>query len=113
LDIAFNAGTPVVHPLPVRAGYNFTGWFNSSNTLVGQNGSNYEPAATLTLTAGWAGVTYSISYNGNGNTGGAVPATGSFVNGSGTPYTILGNTNALTISSSIFTLHERFASTRP
>jgi uncharacterized repeat protein (TIGR02543 family) len=96
LDIAFNAGTPVVHPLPVRAGYNFTGWFNSSNTLIGQNGSNYEPAATISLSAGWVGVTYSISYNGNGNTGGAVPATGSFVNGSGTPYTILGNTNALT-----------------
>lgn len=93
---AFNAGTPVVHPLPVRAGYNFTGWFNSSNTLIGQNGSNYEPAATITLTAGWAGVTYSISYNGNGNTGGAVPATGSFVNGSGTPYAILANTGSLT-----------------
>jgi uncharacterized repeat protein (TIGR02543 family) len=93
---AFNAGTPVVHPLPVRAGYNFTGWFNASNTLIGQNGSNYEPAATITLTAGWAGVTYSISYNGNGNTGGAVPATGSFVNGSGTPYAIVANTGSLT-----------------
>jgi uncharacterized repeat protein (TIGR02543 family) len=93
---AFNAGTPVVHPLPVRAGYNFTGWFNSSNTLIGQNGSNYEPAATITLTAGWVGVTYSISYNGNGNTGGAVPATGSFVNGSGTPYAIVANTGSLT-----------------
>jgi uncharacterized repeat protein (TIGR02543 family) len=93
---AFNSGTPVVHPLPVRAGYNFTGWFNSLNTLIGQNGSNYEPAATITLTAGWAGVTYSISYNGNGNTGGAVPATGSFVNGSGTPYAIVANTGSLT-----------------
>jgi uncharacterized repeat protein (TIGR02543 family) len=95
LDIAFNAGTPVVHPLPVRAGYNFTGWFNSSNALIGQNGSNYEPAATITLTAGWAGVTYSISYNGNGNTGGSVPATGSYINGSGTAYSIVGNTGAL------------------
>jgi uncharacterized repeat protein (TIGR02543 family) len=85
-----------VHPLPVRSGYNFTGWFNSSNTLIGQNGSNYEPAATITLTAGWAGVTYSISYNGNGNTGGAVPATGSFVNGSSTPYVIVANTGSLT-----------------
>jgi uncharacterized repeat protein (TIGR02543 family) len=93
---AFNAGTPVVHPLPVRAGYDFTGWFNSSNTLIGQNGSNYEPAATITLTAGWAGVTYSISYNGNGNTGGAVPATGSYVNGSVSPYVILANTGSLT-----------------
>lgn len=94
-DIAFNAGTPVVHPLPVRAGYNFTGWFNSSNTLIGQNGSNYEPAATITLTAGWAGVTYSISYNGNGNTAGTVPATGSYINGSVSAYTILGNTGSL------------------
>jgi uncharacterized repeat protein (TIGR02543 family) len=84
-----------VHPLPVRAGYNFTGWFNSSNTLIGQNGSNYEPAASITLTAGWTGVTYSISYNGNGNTGGSVPATGSYVNGSGTPYAIAGNTGVL------------------
>jgi uncharacterized repeat protein (TIGR02543 family) len=95
LDIAFNAGTPVVHPLPVRAGFNFTGWFNASNTLIGQNGSNYEPAATITLTAGWAGVTYSISYNGNGHTGGSVPATGAYVNGSNTPYSIVGNTGVL------------------
>lgn len=92
----FNAGTPVVHPLPVRTGYNFTGWYNASNTLIGQNGSNYEPAATITLTARWAGITYSISYNGNGNTGGAVPATGSYVNGSGTPYVIVANTGSLT-----------------
>jgi uncharacterized repeat protein (TIGR02543 family) len=95
LEVEFNAGTPVVHPLPVRAGYNFTGWFNSSNTLIGQNGSNYEPAATITLTAGWAGVTYSISYNGNGNTAGTVPATGSYINGSVSAYTILGNTGSL------------------
>jgi uncharacterized repeat protein (TIGR02543 family) len=96
ITAAFNAGTPVVHPLPVRSGYNFTGWYNSSNTLIGQNGSNYEPAATITLTANWVGVTYSISYNGNGNTGGAVPATGSYVNGSGTPYAIVANTGSLT-----------------
>jgi uncharacterized repeat protein (TIGR02543 family) len=95
LEVEFNAGTPVVHPLPVRTGYNFTGWFNSSNTLIGQNGSNYEPAATITLTAGWAGVTYSISYNGNGNTAGTVPATGSYINGSVSAYTILGNTGSL------------------
>jgi len=96
LDIAFNAGTPVVHPLPVRAGFNFTGWYNAGGTLIGQNGANYEPAATITLTAGWAGVTYSISYNGNGNTGGAVPTTGSYVNGSVSPYVIVANTGSLT-----------------
>ncbi len=95
LEAIFNAGIPVVHPLPVRAGYNFTGWFNSSNTLIGQNGSNYEPAASITLTAGWSGITYTISYNGNGNTGGSVPATGSYVNGSGTAYPIPGNTGSL------------------
>jgi uncharacterized repeat protein (TIGR02543 family) len=93
---AFNAGTPVVHPLPVRAGFSFTGWYNAGGTLIGQNGGNYEPAATITLTAGWAGVTYSISYNGNGNTGGAVPATGSYVNGSASPYSIVANTGSLT-----------------
>jgi uncharacterized repeat protein (TIGR02543 family) len=95
LDIAFNAGTPVVHPLPTRTGYNFTGWYNASNVLIGQSGSNYEPAATITLTAGWVGVTYSISYNGNGNTAGAVPATGSYINGSVSPYSIVGNTGSL------------------
>jgi uncharacterized repeat protein (TIGR02543 family) len=95
LEVEFNAGTPVVHPLPVRAGYNFTGWYNSANALIGQNGSNYEPVATITLTAGWAGVTYSISYNGNGNTAGTVPVTGSYINGSVSAYTILGNTGSL------------------
>ena len=97
ITAAFNAGTPVVHPLPVRAGFNFTGWYNAptGGTLIGQNGSNYEPAATITLTARWAGVTYSISYNGNGNTGGSVPPTGSYINGSGTAYAIVGNTGSL------------------
>jgi uncharacterized repeat protein (TIGR02543 family) len=95
LDISFNAGTPVVHPLPVRAGYNFTGWYNSANALIGQNGASYEPAATITLTAGWVGVTYSISYNGNGNTAGTVPAIGSYINGSESAYSILGNTGSL------------------
>ena len=61
----------------VNSGYSFVGW----NTLSSGTGTSYTsgakflmPAANVTLYAQWtANITYSVTYNGNGNTGGTVP----------------------------------------
>ena len=92
----YNLGTPLTLPLPTRSGYTFAGWHAEAGltTLVGNNGGSYSPTADTTLYAKWNGLAYSITYNGNGNTGGAVPAAGSYVNG-GSAYSVLDNTGVL------------------
>lgn len=56
-----------------RTGYTFTGW----NTAANGSGTSYAAGATytgnaaLTLYAQWQIVTYAITYDGNGNTGGS------------------------------------------
>jgi large repetitive protein len=77
----FNLGSPLTLPLPTRSGYTFTGWNNPSGTSVGLNGGTYSPPATITLTAQWSAIVYTITYNGNGNTAGAAPSAGSFSTG--------------------------------
>jgi uncharacterized repeat protein (TIGR02543 family) len=64
----FDMGSPVTLPLPVRAGYSFTGWFTSASggTLVGLNAAGYSPPSDITLYAQWTGIAYPISYNSNG-----------------------------------------------
>ena len=74
----YTLGTPVILPLPSKQGYTFSGWNNPSNASVGVDGANYSPPATITLTAQWTALTYSITYNGNGSDGGSVPSTGTF-----------------------------------
>lgn len=60
----------------VRDGYTFSNW----NTAANGSGTTYAAADTFTITndvtlyAQWAPVTYTVSYNGNGNTGGSAPA---------------------------------------
>jgi uncharacterized repeat protein (TIGR02543 family) len=92
----YNLGSPLTLPLPTRSGYTFAGWHAEAGltTLVGNNGGSYSPTADTTLYAKWNGLAYSITYNGNGNTGGAVPTAGSYTNG-GSAYAVLGNTNTL------------------
>jgi uncharacterized repeat protein (TIGR02543 family) len=59
----------------VRIGYSFSGW----NTLASGSGTTYTQgqsftmgSAAMTLYAKWT-PTYTVTYNGNGNTGGSVP----------------------------------------
>ena len=60
---------------PTRIGYTFAGW----NTNSSGTGTNYSAGnsvsvganSTVTLYAKWNPITYSITYNGNGNTGGS------------------------------------------
>jgi uncharacterized repeat protein (TIGR02543 family) len=69
----------------VRAGYSLNGW----NTQSNGSGTSYAPAATfamgtanVTLYAQWTlNPTYTVTYDGNGNTGGTVPVGGAHVQG--------------------------------
>jgi uncharacterized repeat protein (TIGR02543 family) len=92
----YNLGTPLTLPLPTRSGYTFGGWYGEVGltTLIGNNGASYSPSAATTLYAKWTGVVYTITYNGNGSSGGAVPASGSYTNG-GTAYPVVDNTGLL------------------
>jgi uncharacterized repeat protein (TIGR02543 family) len=88
-----NAGTMT------RAGYTFTGW-NSAADGTGTAyapGANYTiPASNATLYAQWVlGTSYTVLYNGNGNTGGSAPVDGASPYTSGATVTVLNNTGSL------------------
>jgi hypothetical protein len=79
-----------------QTGYAFTGW----NTAANGSGTSYAANATFTISANttlyaqWS-LTYSVTYNGNGNTGGNPPTdNNSYVNGA--TVTVLGNAGNLT-----------------
>ena len=89
----------------VKAGSTFVGW----NTLADGTGTDRAVASTfvisaanVTLYAKWTtNPTYSVTYNGNGSTGGTVPAdSGAYQ--SGTTVTVLGNTGTLVKAGSTF-----------
>jgi len=81
-----------------RVGYTFAGW----NTAANGSGTSYTGGDTfgigisnITLYAQWTAVNYTVTYNGNTNTGGSVPTDGSTYNITNT-VTVLGNTGSLT-----------------
>ena len=76
----FTAGMPLVLPLPFRSGYNFIGWFDTSTagTNLGLNGGLFSPTESRTVFARWSAIPFTISYFGNGNTSGAIPANGTY-----------------------------------
>ena len=62
-------------PNPSRTGYDFTGWSLSGSGSL--SGTTYTyGAGNGTLTANWRAHTYTVAYNGNGNTGGSTGNTG-------------------------------------
>jgi uncharacterized repeat protein (TIGR02543 family) len=67
--------TNVSSNAPTRTGYTFDGY----NTAADGTGTNYAASASITLTsdvtlyAKWTALTYSVTYDGNGNTGGTAP----------------------------------------
>ncbi|PCJ52740.1 MAG: hypothetical protein COA79_23260, partial [Planctomycetota bacterium] len=82
----------------VKTGYSFNGWNTASNGL----GTSYAASSSLTmgssnvtLYAKWTALpTYSVTYNGNTNTGGSVPTDGNnYLNGA--TATVLGNSGSL------------------
>ena len=82
----------------VKAGYSFVGW----NTLSNGTGTTYTQSQTFVmgsanvkLYANWtANPTFTVTYNGNGNTTGSVP-TDSTTYEEGQTVTVLGNTGSL------------------
>ena len=87
----------------VRIGYSFNGW----NTTANGSGATYQPGATfamasgnVTLYAKWT-VAYTVTYNGNGNTGGSVPTDSNYYQ-PGATVTVLGNTGSLVKSGYAF-----------
>ena len=80
----------------VNTGYSFAGW----NTLSNGSGTTYTSTFTMgtanvTLYAMWtANPTYTVTYNGNGNTGGTVPVDSTNYQ-EGQTVTVLNNTGSL------------------
>ncbi|GHV26629.1 hypothetical protein FACS1894176_07610 [Bacteroidia bacterium] len=60
-------------PTPAVTGYTFGGWYSEAacTNLVANGGTSYTPSANRTLYAKWTANTYTITYNGNGNTSGS------------------------------------------
>jgi uncharacterized repeat protein (TIGR02543 family)/uncharacterized repeat protein (TIGR01451 family) len=80
----------------VDAGFTFAGW----NTQAGGGGTSYAPSVTFAITcnvdlyAQWTSVvippTYTVTYHGNGNTGGTAPVDVHSPYASGSTVTVLG-----------------------
>ncbi|WP_186438394.1 InlB B-repeat-containing protein [Cohnella terricola] len=88
-----------------RTGYKFVGW----NTQADGQGTSYAVGDTfemgtedVTLYAQWKAIpTYTVTYDGNGHTGGSVPTdSGAYV--SGAAVSVLGNTGSLTMTGYTF-----------
>jgi len=82
----------------VKTGYSFAGW----NTAVDGSGTNCAPADTFsmpavntTLYAKWTINSYTLTYNGNGNTGGTSPTDPSSPYDYNVSVTTIGNTGDL------------------
>ena len=69
---SYSYGTSVTATATLNTGYKFVGWYNG-DTLVSNNASYTftMPAHDLSLTAVGTPITYTIAYDGNGNTGGS------------------------------------------
>jgi len=100
----------IILPNATKTGYVFSGWYttqSSGGALIGAAGATYSPTSAITLYARFSGIVYTINYNGNGNTGGTVPSTGSYETGSdGTynntqVYTYTGSDQTFTVPSDI------------
>ncbi len=89
----------------VKSGNTFAGW----NTAANGSGTSYAASATFaiaantTLYAQWTPVTtYTVTYNGNGNTGGTAPTDPNSPYASGATVTVLNNTGSLVKTGNTF-----------
>ncbi len=82
--------------------------FNNWNTAANGSGTSYAPAATFSLAADtilyaqWTPITYTVTYNGNGSTGGTVPVDGASPYASGASVTVLTNSGSLVKTGNTF-----------
>jgi len=91
--IAYNA-TITLPTDPTRTGYIFGGWYKESGCTDDWIFATDTVTANITLYAQWTINTYTVTYDGNGNTSGAVP-TDSNNYDYGATVTVLANTGIL------------------
>jgi uncharacterized repeat protein (TIGR02543 family) len=92
-----NSSTINLPPAPTYAGYTFNGWFTAptSGTLVGVGGASYALTGSPILYAQWTPNTgETVTYNGNGFTGGSVPTDANSYT-TGATVTVKANSGAL------------------
>jgi uncharacterized repeat protein (TIGR02543 family) len=92
-----SSGTTITEPTaPTRTGYTFGGWYKESTCTNQWNFVSDTVTGNITLYAKWTAVstTYTVTYDGNGNTGGTVP-TDSTSYTTGQAVTVLANTGSL------------------
>ena len=90
----------------VKSGYTFFGW----NTEIDGSGTSYlvnstfsMPSYNVTLYAEWISIVpKTLTYNGNGSTGGNVPTDGSSPYTTGSTVTVLGNSGSLVKTNYLF-----------
>jgi len=80
---------------PTRTGYTFGGWYKESGCTNVWDFTTDTVTADVTLYAKWTINTYTVIYNGNGNTGGTVPVDSSSPYEYGATVTVLDNTGTL------------------
>ncbi len=82
---------------PTRTGYTFSGWYTApTGGSLWTFATDTMGAADMTLYAQWTIIgMYTVTYAGNGNTGGTAPVDGSSPYIFGSTVTVLGNTGAL------------------
>ncbi len=87
----YDHGSNVQVTATANANYVFTGW--SGNLSGAANPTSITMDGNKNVTANFA-LTYTVTYNGNGNTGGSAPTDGNAYQ-AGADVTVLGNTGAL------------------
>ena len=95
-----NSGSPIL----AKTGFRFTGWNTESNGsgVSYSQGNTFTINANTTLYAIWEEI-YTLTYNGNTNTGGNAPTDGSSPYTTGSSVTVLGNSGSLVKTGFTFT----------
>lgn len=101
VDVTYGGST--VLPSSTRSGYRLAGWFTAvtGGSSVGAGGATYTPTANITLYARWIQI-FTVTYDGNGSTGGSVPTDSSSPYDTGGTVTVKTNSGSLVKTGATF-----------
>lgn len=96
-------GSAVTLKTSTRSGYRLLGWYTaaSGGTKIGNAGASYTPTGNITVYAQWI-LVYTVTYDGNGNTGGSVPTDASSPYDTGSTVTVKTNSGTLVKTGATF-----------